>query len=843
MIFTGTEFTTNGLINGDLVNSVTLTSAGAAATATVTGSPYSIVPSAAIGSGLGNYTINYVNGTLTVNPIALTITASDRTKNYGDAVAFAGTEFTTTGLINGDLVNSVTLTSSGAAATATVTGSPYSIVPSAAVGSGLGNYTINYVNGALTVNPIGLTITANSITKNYGDAVIFAGTEFTTNGLVNSDVVTSVTLTSAGAAATATIAGSPYSIVPSAAVGTGLENYTISYDNGTLTINPIGLTITANNRTKNYGDAVNFAGTEFTITGLINGDLVSSVTLTSAGAAATATVDGSPYSIVPSAAEGSGLDNYTISYVNGTLTVNPIALTITASDRTKNYGDAVDFAGTEFTTTGLINGDLVSSVTLTSAGAAATATVDGSPYSIVPSAAEGSGLDNYTISYVNGTLTVNPIALTITASDLTKTYGDAVTFAGTEFTTNGLVNGDVVTSVTLTSAGAAATATVDGSPYSIVPSAAEGSGLDNYTISYVNGTLIVNAKALTITANSITKNYGDAVTFAGTEFTSNGLVNGDVVTSVTLTSAGAAATATVTGSPYSIVPSAAVGTGLDNYTINYVNGTLTVNPIALTITANNRTKNYGDAVIFAGTEFTTNGLINGDLVNSVTLTSAGAAATATVTGSPYTIVPSAAVGSGLGNYTINYVNGALTVNPIALTITASDRTKNYGDAVAFAGTEFTTNGLVNSDLVTSVTLTSSGAAATATVAGSPYSIVPSVAIGSGLGNYTINYVNGALTVNPKALTITANSITKNYGDAVTFAGTEFTTNGLVNGDVVTSVTLTSAGAAATATIAGSPYSIVPSVAVGSGLDNYTINYVNGTLTVNPIALTRAVIPI
>ena len=70
-----------------------------------------------------------------------------------------------------------------------------------------------------------------------------------------------------------------------------------------------------------------------------------------------------------------------------------------------------------------------------------------------------------------------------------------------------------------------------------------------------------------------------------------------------------------------------------------------------------------------------------------------------------------------------------------------------------------------------MTLTSAGAAATATVAGSPYAIVPSAAAGTGLGNYTISYVNGSLTVNPAALTITADSTSKTYGQTVTFAGT------------------------------------------------------------------------
>ena len=72
-----------------------------------------------------------------------------------------------------------------------------------------------------------------------------------------------------------------------------------------------------------------------------------------------------------------------------------------------------------------------------------------------------------------------------------------------------------------------------------------------------------------------------------------------------------------------------------------------------------------------------------DTVDSITLTSAGAAATATVAGSPYDIIPSAAVGTGLANYDISYVNGSLTVEARDLTITATDKTKTYGDTVVF----------------------------------------------------------------------------------------------------------------------------------------------------------------
>ena len=162
-------------------------------------------------------------------------------------------------------------------------------------------------------------------------------------------------------------------------------------------------------------------------------------------------------------------------------------------------------------------------------------------------------------------------------------------------------------------------------------------------------------------------------------------------------------------------------------------------------------------------------------------------ATATVAGSPYAIIASGAVGFGLGNYTISYLDGALTVNPAPLTITADSMTKIYGQAVTFAGTAFTTCGLFNSDSVAGVSLSSTGAAATATVAGSPYAIIVSGAVGSGLGNYTISYVNGALTVSAAPLDHYGRQYDQDLRADGDLPGTEFTTRGLVNSDSVASV--------------------------------------------------------
>src|SRR6185437_10126703 len=114
---------------------------------------------------------------------------------------------------------------------------------------------------------------------------------------------------------------------------------------------------------------------------------------------------------------------------------------------------------------------------------------------------------------------------------------------------------------------------------------------------------------------------------------------------------------------------------------------------------------------------------------TIALNSAEYTATATVAGSPYTITPSAATGTGLTNYTIGYVDGSFTVNTAPLTITAANKSKTYGTTytpnTTYPSTDFSVSGLLNSDSVATISLSSGGYAVTATVAGSPYVIAPS----------------------------------------------------------------------------------------------------------------------
>ncbi len=102
---------------------------------------------------------------------------------------------------------------------------------------------------------------------------------------------------------------------------------------------------------------------------------------------------------------------------------------------------------------------------------------------------------------------VSPATLTITANDDSKTYGTLKTFAATAFTETGLVTGtgDTLTGVMETSTASPASATVGA--YDIVASAATGTGLGNYCVSYVDGTLTVNKATPTIVLTPYSVTY------------------------------------------------------------------------------------------------------------------------------------------------------------------------------------------------------------------------------------------------------------------------------------------------------------------------------------------------
>ncbi len=142
---------------------------------------------------------------------------------------------------------------------------------------------------------------------------------------------------------------------------------------------------------------------------------------------------------------GSAAANYTLTGATGTGQITARSLTVTASNQSKTYGQTVTFGSgsTQFTSSGLQNGETIGSVTLACTGGGAAAAV--ATYSLTPSAAIGGtfAASNYSISYVAGTFTVNmaPTTTTVASSLSPATVGVSVTFTAT--VTGGTPTGNV----------------------------------------------------------------------------------------------------------------------------------------------------------------------------------------------------------------------------------------------------------------------------------------------------------------------------------------------------------------------------------------------------------------
>ena len=109
--------------------------------------------------------------------------------------------------------------------------------------------------------------------------------------------------------------------------------------------------------------------------------------------------------------------------------VNPASLVITVNDSTKVYGTTADLRAAGFTSTGLIDGETLSSVVLSSLGAVNTASV--ANYIITANTPRGNSAflaSNYLVSDIDGTLSVIPATtLTPTPPVITTTASNSNT--------------------------------------------------------------------------------------------------------------------------------------------------------------------------------------------------------------------------------------------------------------------------------------------------------------------------------------------------------------------------------------------------------------------------------
>ncbi len=173
--------------------------------------------------------------------------------------------------------------------------------------------------------------------------------------------------------------------------------------------------------------------------------------------------------------------------VQDSFTVNPAALTVTANNSSMTYGGAVPSFTASYS--GFVNGDgqgvLSGSPSLTTNATSASPV---GTYTIA--AAQGTlASQNYTFSFVNGTLTVNPAVLIVAASNLSMTYGSPL--PQLVYTVSGFVNGD--TQSVLTGAPALSTGATQTSPPGTYAIAISQGTLQaqNYTFTFASGVLVI----------------------------------------------------------------------------------------------------------------------------------------------------------------------------------------------------------------------------------------------------------------------------------------------------------------------------------------------------------------
>jgi uncharacterized repeat protein (TIGR02543 family) len=821
-VFTGFTVIYDGFVFGEdqSVLNGSLQFSGGAVTAVNAGT-YTITPE---GYSATNYTIDYVSGTLTITPAALTITADDQTKVY-NAQVFSGYTVSFSGFAGSDTESNLdgSLTIGGDAATAVNVGS-YTIIPGGYTST---NYDITFVNGTLTITQASLTVTADNKSKVY-DAALFTDFTVSYSGFAGSDGPGDLggTLSFGGTAPSALNVGT-YTIIPG---GLTSNNYNITFNNGTLNITSAALTITAEDKAKVY-DGQAFTAFTVTYSGFVGGENESVLqgSLSFSGSAVGA-INAGDYVITPG---GYTSQNYTISYVSGALSITPAALTITADNKTKAYDGQV-FTAFTVSYSGFVTGENESNLqgTLSFAGSAVTA-VNAGTYVIQP---QGLTSGNYTISYVNGELTITSIPLTVTADDKSKVY-DGNPFTAFTVSFDGFIDGDDESDLggTLQFTGNAVGEINVGS-YTITPS---GYTSPNYTISYVNGTLTITTRALTITANNLNKTVGVELVFEGTEFSTTGLVNNgvDAVNSVTLTSDGAPAGAAV--GTYVINISNAQGVALENYNISYVNGTLTVSDkilLALSgIVADNKV--YDGTTAATISDFgNLVGVLPGDDV-SIDFDAVVANFGNKNVGMDKSVTLSniILIGDDAINYTINNQTTSADITPRPLNL--SDFTANnkpYDGTTSAPGAAFADD-RINGDFL-NITFTaafeSPGAGTGKTVNFTGIQI----AGGADANNYQLITTSGQATadITQIPLTISANDEEKVY-DGQVFTGFTVVYSGFIPGENESALqgTLGFTGTATTAVNAGE-YEIIPGNLTSN---NYSISFVQGTLTITPAALT------
>ncbi len=654
------------------------------------------------------------------------------------------------------------------------------------------------------------TLTANDATRVYGD--VNPTLTATMSGINAIDAYVNSQfndLYQATASTTATQASNvgQYAITGNA---NGSEYFSQRYQlvrqDGKLTVTPAQLIVSADAKTKVYGDAD--PTLTYQVSGLKNSDTAAGVLSGNLGRVAGENVGN--YGILQG---GLGLNtaNYTLSYVGNDLRITPAQLNVIADAKTKVYGD-LDPALT-YQVSGLKRGDTAGAVL----NGGSLSRVAGENVGVYGINQGGLGLvsSNYTLNYQGNNLTITKALLNVIADAKTKVYGDAD--PSLTYQVSGLKNGDTAGAVL----NGGSLSRVAGENVGVYGINQGGLGLvsANYDLSYQGNNLTITKALLNVIADGKTKVYGDAD--PSLTYQVSGLKNGDT------------AGAVLNGGSLSRVAGENVGVyGINqgdlalnsgNYDLSYQGNNLTITKALLNVIADAKTKVYGDAD--PALTYQVSGLKNGDTAGAVL----NGGSLSRVAGENVGVYGINQGGLSLvsANYDLSYQGNNLTITKALLNVIADAKTKVYGDADP--SLTYQVSGLKNGDTAGSILTGGLNRAAGENVG--VYGINQGdLALNS--GNYDLSYQGNNLTITKALLNVIADAKTKVYGDAD--PSLTYQVSGLKNGDTAGAVL----NGGSLSRVAGENVGVYGINQGGLGLvsANYDLSYQGNNLTITKALL-------
>jgi len=631
---------------------------------------------------------------------------------------------------------------------------------------------------SLVVSPAPLTVTASNFTRLYGQANPTFGGVIT--GVTNGD---NITATYAAMATTTSPVGT-YSIIPTLVdPGSRLVNYAVTTNNGTLMVNKATPTIT----------------TAPTASAIIYGQTLANSTLSGG----VGSVPGSFAFTTPTASPGTGTASQSVTFIpTDTTDYNTITTSVSVT-----VTKATPTITTAPTASPITYGQTLASSTLSGG----MGSVPGSFAFTIPSTAPNAGTASQSVMFTPADTTdYNAVILSVSVT--VNEMASTVTWTNPAAIIYGVALGTNQLDATASIPGAFVYTPPAGTVLSAGTNALTAVFTPTNTVDYASVTssvsFVVSPAGLTVTANNASRAYGAAnPVFGGTV---TGVQNGDNLTATFTTTA---TTASPVGT-YPIVPALVdPGSRLANYKVTTNNGTLTITKATPTITATP----------------TASAITYGQTLANSTLTGG----TGSVPGSFTFTSPTTAPGAGTATQSVTFIPMDSTdYNTIATGVSVT--VYKAAATLAWLNPAAVTYGTALSALQLNVTSSVPGSFAYTPAAGTILTagtnILTAVFTPADTSDYSAatNTVN--LVVNRAALTVTANSTNRVYGEAnPTFTGT---IAGIQNSDNITATY----GTTATTSSPAGMYPIIPALAdPNSRLSNYAVTTNNGILIVSGAA--------